>query len=725
MPFVPNWPRNISVFYITKDGLGENDCQSPNTPCDFIETVIIKYINLTEYQFNIDDDVHMFSLILFKYFPEPSSYKESACKIAILGIEGTILKLVNTYDYLESCQFYLQNLTLDLSGLELQLEKRKSLVELTNVIVIRNGGNTAINSESNIMSSDGIVYLNNILIDGEGKTGEQTLFYIENVIAFILNNSLIQNIRKSGEDQNQTLMYVEDLKSGSVVAIENTTIQNTYTGSIHGQLILAKFNWDIFNYTTSNGHAFIIKGSTFINNNNFPQSNKNSAVIILIDVKSQLLKLENNKFDNVKIKQINVYDYEVSLTLAEGTSSDDVIQSFEGNTFVANMKPIIVYEFESKHPITFLAIPQIYAQLKVSSKTGNVSCIEYDDDYTSDIKTLSCAMIVIRGQDKEGQLQNESRMVLVDGEFDESDMRTDGLIITFYGNQHQSASSLISFKPNLYSDIKPPKASYYNDESNNIIDNSLFRVTNGGQLNLDSIQVTRIRSFIGAEEIPIVSVVPESGKYGEISSIPGILTLTNSIISGSGSFADKWSGKGIELICNIEYAPLIVASSSGKVQLIGTTVTQSEGAGIYASGGTQLSVDSKSSLDSNGERVGSSLSGMQTNVVCDGININGTTITTSIEINSNSLPSYTLNNETWVFADISKGCISIIITNTDGEIVSHYSPVITKGSITISSDDSGSKAVKIIVSGIHINPCDRILYLELRDEMQETNQFIV
>jgi hypothetical protein len=87
------------------------------------------------------------------------------------------------------------------------------------------------------------------------------------------------------------------------------------------------------------------------------------------------------------------------------------------------------------------------------------------------------------------------------------------------------------------------------------------------------------------------------------------VTLTDSIISGSGSFAEKWSGKGINDICNLNYAPLIVASTCN-VALIGSTIRESEGTGIYVSGGAQLTVNSNSSLVSNGERIGSSLSGM-------------------------------------------------------------------------------------------------------------------
>ncbi|KAA6362935.1 MAG: hypothetical protein EZS28_041538, partial [Streblomastix strix] len=203
------------------------------------------------------------------------------------------------------------------------------------------------------------------------------------------------------------------------------------------------------------------------------------------------------------------------------------------------------------------------------------------------------------------------------------------------------------------------------------------------------------------------------------NSIPGILTLINSIISVSGSFSEKWSGKEINEICNLNYAPLIASQSTGKVTLIGTSITQSEGTGIYVSGGAQLSIDSTSSLDSNGERVGSLLSGMQTHVVCSGIDASGYSITTSIDINSNALPSYQKNQETWVFADSSKGCNSIIRTpviNIYGRIV----PQATSGILQINVDESGSRTVKAIVTGNNLNPCDRILLLEVKNQHGQT-----
>ncbi|KAA6368991.1 MAG: hypothetical protein EZS28_035482, partial [Streblomastix strix] len=343
--------------------------------------------------------------------------------------------------------------------------------------------------------------------------------------------------------------------------------------------------------------------------------------------------------------------------------------------------------------------PGSYEHLTVNSNNGTISCTKFDEDYNDGIKTLSCAMIIIKEQDYYEVLKGIKRIIELNGEFSEIDLRTDGLQVTFLGNNHITTTNQITFRPAV--------GSQPND--------SLFRVTNGGELNLDSIQVTRIRSFIGAEEIPIVSVVPESGKYGQISSIPGILTLTNSIISGSGSFSEKWSGKQINEICNLNYAPLIASQSTGKVTLIGTTITQSEGTGIYVSGGAQLSIDSTSQLSSNGERIGSLLSGMQTHVVCNGIDASGYPITTSVDINFNSLPSYSTNQETWVFADSSKGCNSIIRSpgiNIYGRIV----PQVSTGILQINIDESGSRTVKAIVTGNNLNPCDRFLTLEVLDE---------
>ncbi|KAA6370772.1 MAG: hypothetical protein EZS28_033701 [Streblomastix strix] len=184
---------------------------------------------------------------------------------------------------------------------------------------------------------------------------------------------------------------------------------------------------------------------------------------------------------------------------------------------------------------------------------------------------------------------------------------------------------------------------------------SLFRVINGGELNLDSVRVTRIRSF---------------------------------------------------------------TSSTCNVALIGSTIRESEGTGIYVSGGTQLTVNSNSSLVSNGERIGSSLSGMQTNVVCNGIDAFGSPINTKIDININAIPSYSSNQETWVFADQKNSCC-FTIRSPEFIISVQNIPQAKTGSITISTDYYGSKAVKTTVSESNLNPCDKILSLEIRNSREQ------
>ncbi|KAA6392823.1 MAG: hypothetical protein EZS28_011651 [Streblomastix strix] len=104
---------------------------------------------------------------------------------------------------------------------------------------------------------------------------------------------------------------------------------------------------------------------------------------------------------------------------------------------------------------------------------------------------------------------------------------------------------------------------------------------------------------------------------------------------------------------------------------------------------------SASSLISNGQRVGSSLSGMQTCVIYYRIDASGYPITTFVEINSNALQSFSQNLETWLFADSYKECNSInrsLVILIHG----HLDPQTTSGSIIIKSDESGSKTVKAL-----------------------------
>ncbi|KAA6402236.1 MAG: hypothetical protein EZS28_002238 [Streblomastix strix] len=348
-----------------------------------------------------------------------------------------------------------------------------------------------------------------------------------------------------------------------------------------------------------------VKLENFLYGNHLASINNINVTVNLVDAKPELFKFINNTFNNVKSIE-NEKDYKIMILLAQGYIADDVFTRFTDLIYNSNIQPIIIYEFESTIP-KFI-FPRSYEYLTVNSYKGTISCTIYDEDYNDEIKTLNYAVIIIKEQDQYEVLKGIKKIIQIEGDFSENDLKTDWLLITFLGNNHVTTSIQISFTPTVQS--QP------ND--------SLFRVTNGGELNLDSIQITRIRSF-------------------------------DSIISGSGSFAEKWSGKGIIEICILKFAPLISAQLSGKVTLIETTVTQSEGAGIYVSGGKQLSIDSKCQLSSNGEKVRSLLSGMQTHVVYYGINASGYPIITSVEINSNALPSFIQNQETWVFADPFKG----------------------------------------------------------------------
>ncbi|KAA6398268.1 MAG: hypothetical protein EZS28_006207 [Streblomastix strix] len=687
-----NQQNDEYVFYVGKNGTRLDDCLFEFRPCDKIQTVIFKYDDLSSYLIKLDNSMHDLDL---GYIIE-----NIKIKIALHGTEKTVLKLFNDTQLLENIQIKAHDLTLDITDVKLENFLRGSYNELTNVKIVRGEGQTAINQISIISGIDFKTLLDKVTIDGELKDGLEPLFQIGKLTQFTLNNSLIKNIRIIGQEYDQAIMRIDNLNSDSLVTIENTVISDTQSDSPNSQLILVQFSNPIV-ITPTTKPVLIIKGSTFQNSNHLSSIDNINAVVKLVDVKPELFKFINNTFNNVKSIEENEKDYEIMIYLTQGYTAGDVIPRFAGFLYNHNIKPIIIYEFGSTIP-KFI-FPGSYEYLTINSNSGTISCTKYDEDYNDEIKTLSCAMIIIRGQDSIDQLRLSKRSIEIEGEFSEIDLRTDGQLITFLGSNHIAASNQITFRPSV--------GSQPND--------SLFRVTNGGELNLDSIQVTRIRSFIGAEEIPIVSVVPESGKYGQITSIPGILILTNSIISGTGSFSEKWSGKGINEICNLNYAPLIVGSSTGTVTLIGTTVTQSEGAGIYVYGGAQLSIDSTSTLISNGERVGSSLSGMQTHVVCNGIDASGYPITTSVEINSNALPSYSTNQETWVFADSFKECNSIIIT-PGGNIVGRIAPQATSGSITIKSNESGSKTVQTTVTGNNLNPCDRILFLEVRNQYGQT-----
>ncbi|KAA6387519.1 MAG: hypothetical protein EZS28_016954 [Streblomastix strix] len=99
-------------------------------------------------------------------------------EIALYGVDGTIVKLFNDTQPLENIQIKAHDLTLDITDVKLKNFLRGSYNELTNVKIVRDEGQTAINQISIISAINFMAHFDNITIDGESKAGLEPLFQI-------------------------------------------------------------------------------------------------------------------------------------------------------------------------------------------------------------------------------------------------------------------------------------------------------------------------------------------------------------------------------------------------------------------------------------------------------------------------------------------------------------------------------------------------------------------
>ncbi|KAA6389444.1 MAG: hypothetical protein EZS28_015034, partial [Streblomastix strix] len=119
---------------------GEDEMQA----CIYFKSIILKYGSLYNYQINLDDAIFEFNLDLLSD-SLPVYEDQYPTQFAILGIEGTTLKLINSFLGLRTDSLFLQNLTLDLTNIRINIQTPKSLLELTNIKIIRNQGGSAVN----------------------------------------------------------------------------------------------------------------------------------------------------------------------------------------------------------------------------------------------------------------------------------------------------------------------------------------------------------------------------------------------------------------------------------------------------------------------------------------------------------------------------------------------------------------------------------------------------
>ncbi|KAA6358700.1 MAG: hypothetical protein EZS28_045773, partial [Streblomastix strix] len=408
----------------------------------------------------------------------------------------------------------------------------------------------------------GSLILENLNINGNNQKGNEPLILCISPKLIQFKSLNISNISLGSESTTPLLLNVTELEQETNIVIydvhakQNTAGTQAEAGIIYvhtkEQFICTKKGDD-----TQIQPILLIEKSEFIQNTLAPISE--ASAILIEGLKPQQILIKNSTINNRSPPNANK-TYELKITIPQDCETKDLIDQFQTVEFGSTLYPVAV-KIHPNQQYDYLILPlsEEYANIQVSTN-GQESCTSYFANYYNDVRTLSCAMIIVKAQDALGLFKGVPRSVSITGIFTENDLRTDDLTISFRGSNFQTQANMISFQPNLPISFNP-------------IDSSLFRVRDGGLVTLTQLYIQRSNQ-IGSENIPIVLIISGAGKQsnGVRKNVIGQLVINNCILEGGNSASSNvWYNLGLAETCNVGYGAAIVADGQTIVQISGST----------------------------------------------------------------------------------------------------------------------------------------------------------
>ncbi|KAA6369637.1 MAG: hypothetical protein EZS28_034836, partial [Streblomastix strix] len=558
------------------------------------------------------------------------------------------------------------------------------------------GGKQAVNSHSLAVVNRGSFILENIDINGDNQYGNQPLIQAASPKLIQFTSLTVTNIALTSENTAPLLLNVTELTLESNIIISDTHVkQNTAGTQAEAGVIFIRTKEQVTcskKDDTQIEPILVIEYSEIIQNT--LASISESSAILIDGLNAQQIFIKYSTINN-RSPPNNNKAYELKIALPKDCELKDLINQLKDDEFGITLFPVAVKVHPSEQFVALiLPLSDKYANMRVNSN-GQEQCTSYVQNYYNDIRTLSCAIIIMKAQDSLGLLKEIPRSVSFTGQFAENDLRTDGLTVSFKGTNFQTATNQISFKPNI-------------PYSSTLKDNALFRI-HDGSITLINLFILRSNQ-IGSEKAPIAIIISDTGQQsnGLQKNAAGQLVIDKCILEGGNSISsDVWYNMGLAETCNIGYGAAIVADGQTVVQISGSTIRTFEGPAVRALNGAIVSIDRNTILNNDGLRNRNTLSSMQTNVVCEG-GIGTTTINVALD----NVTSFTSTGNGWIFSLSGSNC-AISATLNGQSVLPRSLPQINTANVTINNTNQQDK---ITVNGKFFEPCLRTLVLELHEK---------
>ncbi|KAA6395935.1 MAG: hypothetical protein EZS28_008540 [Streblomastix strix] len=684
-----NVPFNL---YVKQNSQSGNDCGSLSRPCSKLEQVF-HHIKDGENLIHVYQGTYELPLSSFQDFElQPYPYAE------VVAEEEVQINITSPIHSISKIRFAFSFIHLELGELYFTVDDDESSLKFSNCNLLRDDGNTAINAYSLAVVNRGSIFLENLDVDGGNQLGSQSLIQATSPKLIHFTSLHFTNLALKSGSTAPLLLNVNEIHQNSLITISDIHVNKNTAGSqANAGIIFVRASdaqtKQMKNEDSQTEPIFVLENSEIIQNTFSLVSD--SCIIQIEGIKPQQILIKNCIIDNRSPFDTR-RTYEVKIALTSGSISQNLISQFQTVEFGPTFSPVAV-KLPPNTSFTTFALPldDLYGKIKIN-KDGLETCSSYTGNYHLDVRTLSCAMIVIISQDKNGELKKSPHIISIRDSFTDNDLRTDGVAVSFVGENILPSSNKIIFEPILPFGTSPS-------------DNALFRVRDGGQVTLTNLHIQRSNQ-IGSENAPVIVVQSGSGMWsnGIRKNAVGQLIIEKCILEG-GNSADSvvWYNLGLAETCNVGYGAAIVADGQTIVKISGSTVRTFEGPAVRALNGASIQITRDTILDNNGQRNRNTLSSMLTNVVCE-----GGSGTTTVDIALDNVTSYRSTGNAWIFS-LSESTCAIKATLNGAQRISRSQPQTETANIVITEQ---KQIADVNVGGRFLEPCMRTLVLEIRQK---------
>ncbi|KAA6373543.1 MAG: hypothetical protein EZS28_030929 [Streblomastix strix] len=306
---------------------------------------------------------------------------------------------------------------IDFGDLYFLIDDSDSSLKFTNCNLFRNAGNTTINSHSLAVVKLGSLILENLNINGNNQRGNQPLISSASPKLILFTSLNIINLSLVSGNKQPLLLSVTELEQESNIIISDIHVKQNIAGTqaqagiifIHA---IEEQNDDSKNSGDPSAQTILlVENSEIVQNALAPI--QEACSIQIEGLKPQQILIKNSTINNRSPPNNNKF-YEFKIILPQYNYQQDLISQFQQVDFGATFDPIAVKILPNDQFQNLAILTEQYANIHVNS-LGQESCTSYVANFHNDVRSLSCAMIIIREQDKLGLLKGVPRSISLSG----------------------------------------------------------------------------------------------------------------------------------------------------------------------------------------------------------------------------------------------------------------------------------------------------------------------